>query len=202
MDISASPSHAVDPLLVVANTRHGPGGHYHARPAIDEGDHDHLDLPDRAYAFLVDHGVRPDVGTPDEPTLAALRAIRDVVRSLAGDPDPRLRGEHGPSTEQAMVEDLVADRIYRLDPRGRPAPLTDGWPGFIDGLMPALLELRAAPGDVRACANPACRFVFRDRSRNRSRLWCESAYCGNRIRVGRHRQRQAATTSADPRPER
>ena len=40
---------------------------------------------------------------------------------------------------------------------------------------------------VSMCANPACRLVFVDDSRNGSRRWCDNAGCGNRVRVRRYR---------------
>jgi len=55
-------------------------------------------------------------------------------------------------------------------------------------MLPAVLELRAVGARLRTCGNPRCRFTFIDASRNRSRIWCESAACGNRVRVGRHRR--------------
>jgi predicted RNA-binding Zn ribbon-like protein len=204
MDITTTPGHGADPLLVVANTRHGPGGHYHARPGANEAEHDHLRDGRDAYAFLVDHGVRPDAAPPDSDTLAVLREIRELVRSLAGDPAPHEADRRdapvarGPSVDEVALEALVAGRLYRLNVQGEPQPVSAGWAGFVDGLVPAVLELHQRPDRVRACANPACRFVFVDRSRNRSRLWCESAFCGNRIRVGRHRHR---FSSPGPKPD-
>lgn len=45
---------------------------------------------------------------------------------------------------------------------------------------------------VRICRN--CRWLFLDRSRNASRLWCDMSVCGNRRKAKRHyeRRRQAA----------
>ncbi len=44
---------------------------------------------------------------------------------------------------------------------------------------------------VKMCANPDCRWVFYDESRNRTRRWCERRYCGNLMKVRRFRARQA-----------
>ncbi len=40
---------------------------------------------------------------------------------------------------------------------------------------------------LRICAN--CRWLFVDRSRNCSRLWCDMAVCGNRRKASRHYHR-------------
>lgn len=42
---------------------------------------------------------------------------------------------------------------------------------------------------VRFCAAPDCQWLFLDRSRNRSRRWCDMASCGNRAKARRHYQR-------------
>jgi hypothetical protein len=175
-----------DDLLVVANTRHGPGGHYHARALADGPDHDHLLDPTDARAYLLDHGVAVPPGAPSADALSRMASLRDLVRREAAD-----RAPGAPAPKRPTVDEVAAalgDVAFRLGPEG-PRPLRTGWTGFVDGLLPALLELRHADARLRVCANPRCRFAFVDRSRNRSRIWCETAVCGNRIRVGRHRRR-------------
>jgi predicted RNA-binding Zn ribbon-like protein len=43
---------------------------------------------------------------------------------------------------------------------------------------------------LRECAAQACAWLFLDRSKNRSRRWCDMTVCGNRDKVRRHRQRR------------
>lgn len=38
-------------------------------------------------------------------------------------------------------------------------------------------------GRVKECGNVPCSWLFLDRSRNRSRRWCEMSDCGNRVKV-------------------
>lgn len=45
-------------------------------------------------------------------------------------------------------------------------------------------------GKVRECASPTCGCLFLDRSRNRSRRWCDMKTCGNRSKVRRHYRRR------------
>ena len=52
-------------LLWVANTAHGPGGHWHARARGGEPDHDHLSSPAAAIAYLADHAVPVPHEPPD-----------------------------------------------------------------------------------------------------------------------------------------
>ena len=41
---------------------------------------------------------------------------------------------------------------------------------------------------IRICRN--CRWLFLDRSRNASRLWCDMSVCGNRHKAKRHYERR------------
>ncbi len=38
---------------------------------------------------------------------------------------------------------------------------------------------------VRACANPECRWLFMDTSKNHTRRWCDMKLCGNRMKARR-----------------
>jgi predicted RNA-binding Zn ribbon-like protein len=40
---------------------------------------------------------------------------------------------------------------------------------------------------VKICANPDCRWVFRDPTKARTKRWCNDRTCGNRARVRRAR---------------
>ncbi|MEO7664687.1 MAG: CGNR zinc finger domain-containing protein [Candidatus Limnocylindrales bacterium] len=175
-----------DDLLVVANTRHGPGGHYRVRALADGPDHDHLRDAADALAYLVDHHVPVPAGLPDPEALGRMATLRDLVRRIARDRAPGAAPAVPPAEQE--IASALGDAGFRITSAGV-VPLRDGWPGFVDGLLPGLLELRRDAARLRVCANPRCRFAFLDRSRNRSRIWCETAVCGNRIRVGRHRRR-------------
>jgi predicted RNA-binding Zn ribbon-like protein len=43
---------------------------------------------------------------------------------------------------------------------------------------------------VRECPGERCAWLFLDRSRNRSRRWCDMSVCGNRSKARRHHARQ------------
>lgn len=44
------------------------------------------------------------------------------------------------------------------------------------------------PQRLKICPN--CQWLFLDRSRNRSRTWCDMTVCGNRAKANRHYRRQ------------
>jgi hypothetical protein len=168
-------------LLWVANTSHGPGGHWHARVRGDEPDHDHLASPDAALRYLADHGVPVPAGAPDDRALEALAIVRRQVRSL-------LVPDADPWTAEARA--LLAGATFRIDAGGRIASTDAGWRGFCHDLLVPLLGLVGDRGELRSCANPACRLLFDDESRNHARRWCDTKGCGNRDRGRRARGRR------------
>lgn len=178
MPITASTP--LEHLLAVANSYHEPEAH-------DEGStdgvrwlpaHDHLDGAGTALEFLGRNGVHLRE-SPSTRHLERLREIRAAARSLA---------TNARAYERRTAR-LLADAQFQLDARGRLSPVRGGWDGFVDSLLPPLVELRDHAGRLKLCENDQCRWVFLDRSKNRSRQWCESATCGNRQRVRRFRDR-------------
>jgi len=75
---------------------------------------------------------------------------------------------------------------YILDMR----PVANGWLQVtireVTGSFTAML--RADPSRLRICAAPGCETAFWDETRSRTRTWCDTRTCGNRVRVSRHRQ--------------
>ena len=49
---------------------------------------------------------------------------------------------------------------------------------------------------LRGCAAPGCDGVFVDLSRNRSRRYCDTGNCGNRVHVAAYRARLRSVDSA------
>jgi predicted RNA-binding Zn ribbon-like protein len=56
------------------------------------------------------------------------------------------------------------------------------------------LSLVANPEPDRLKICPNCEWLFLDRSRNRSRTWCDMAVCGNRTKARRHYRRNREST--------
>lgn len=180
--IGVSSRRSLTDLLWVANTRHGPGGHWFARVTVDDGDHDHLADGPLAVRYLADHRVALPDDDPGPADLAALAAIRAMVRGLL---DPAA----GWTAEARAILDATR---WRLDEDGRLAADATGWQAFVADLLPPLLELVRRRERLAICGNPACRLVFLDSSKSATRRWCDDGGCGNRDRVRRHRRRVSA----------
>ncbi len=161
----------------------------------------------------------PDELEPDDPlsSLDGLRTFlaswpwlvpRAEDRDLA--PLVRLRGELRAVFDDAAEGGSAAmvERINHLLARHRPQPSISGhddsdWhlhiaddrgpvatefaTGAVMGLAMAFLALGA--DRFGSCADPRCRGVFIDSSRNRSRRYC-SDRCASRANVAAHRERQ------------
>ncbi len=126
---------------------------------------------------------------------------RVLTALLAGRPpapsDLRLLSEHLAAAQAAVVlrsapGALVPDLAVTPE---RPESLL----GPVVLAAARLLSSAEALSFVRRCAHPACRRFFVDRSRNRSRRWCDMRICGNRAKVREHyrRNRPANPASAN-----
>ena len=141
------------------------------------------------YAF---HGI--PAGDRDVPRLRTHRARLDAIAAACE------AGDDGAAIE--MLNALLAQtgatpQIVAHDGRGphihvsRPAaPLADR---IAAHLAMGLAELVVAGESERmhCCAAAPCRNVFLDLSRNRSRRYCDSRTCGNRLHVAAYRARRA-----------
>jgi predicted RNA-binding Zn ribbon-like protein len=143
--------------------------------------------------------------TPSRPASAAtvrtLMDLRRVVRKLLES------GRHPYGATLSHLNDVLSapDQFWELSRLQRTTRLRlswrrPDWPAVMAATAASYAELLASGGvsRVRACENPDCTFLFFDESRNRSRRWCESAACGNLVKVRAHRarrQRAAATLS-------
>lgn len=118
------------------------------------------------------------------------RLFRDAVQEGA------VNAAHLPAFLKACAKGLAGSdaRIGGLEqPFGNPAtPLA-----FEAALAVSALSLLGTETArrLRICAN--CHWLFVDRSRNSSRLWCDMAVCGNRRKASRHYHRRKTALGAD-----
>ncbi|MFE9391407.1 CGNR zinc finger domain-containing protein [Streptomyces sp. NPDC006784] len=65
------------------------------------------------------------------------------------------------------------------------------------GMALAFVLVAGERDRLRRCSAPDCRRVFVDLSRNRSRRYCDSRTCGNRLHVAAYRARLRESTGSD-----
>ena len=155
-------------------------------------------LPDVATLdrFAREHDLS-DVGVLSDFDLAAVRRIRGRLATIFAAPDSR--------TAAGLINELVASA-------GTTPQLTDhdhyDWhvhyfaPGasVADhiaadcGMALAFFVVAGEQERLRRCEAPDCRRAFVDLSRNRSRRYCDSRTCGNRLHVAAYRARRKEAT--------
>jgi predicted RNA-binding Zn ribbon-like protein len=142
--------------------------------------------------FVEDNRVS-DVGHLDESDLIAVRAVRERFAEAFSARTPRDASE----LINAMV--AAAGTTPRLtDHDGHDWHVHYFAPGASlarhlaadGGMALAFLVVAGESERLRRCAAPDCRRAFVDLSRNRSRRYCDSRTCGNRLHVAAYRARR------------
>ena len=137
-------------------------------------------------AGLAEPGRKPAAGRD----LRAAVALRDAMRNALLSGDARRVGALAAGWLDGVPGYLSVD-ADSLRPRFRPEGCTCGCvltPVVLDALDVA----RESPGRVRECAAEACRAVYLDTSRNRSRRWCSMQRCGARAKAAAYYRRHRA----------
>ncbi len=127
--------------------------------------------------------------------------VREALRNLAlanngGDTDLQAVAV----LEEAAVRGGLAVRFEDSDARLVPASRN------VDGALADLVGIvHTAMADgtwsrLKACRRDVCHWLFYDRSRNRSAVWCQMAVCGNRIKTKAYRERRQARPGRTGRP--
>ncbi|MGW0604632.1 CGNR zinc finger domain-containing protein [Streptomyces sp. NPDC002644] len=143
-------------------------------------------------AFVARHRIS-DVGTLTELDLSAVRRLRGRFAAVFTAPDGRIAA--------GLINELVAAA-------GTTPRLTDhdGYDWHVHyfapgasvadhlaadcGMALAFFVVAGERERLRRCDAPDCRRAFVDLSRNRSRRYCDSRTCGNRLHVAAYRARR------------
>ncbi|MFN3003953.1 CGNR zinc finger domain-containing protein [Mycolicibacterium wolinskyi] len=151
-------------------------------PVMEGVQHDLLDEPKTAAAWLRDHGLT-------HIELADLISARNVLQAV-------VRGTQSPRALKPFLTAVALQPTMTAD--GVTWELAAG--GVAPGAVRAVLAWDAlrinSPGRLRPCANDECRLFLIDRSKPNTARWCSMAICGNRMKARRHYQR-AKTTEPD-----
>ena len=126
---------------------------------------------------LIDRGAR--VTSAD---LERAHELRDILRRLA----LANNGVETDVTLEATLTVRVDDRDGVLEPVERDV---DG--AFAD--LVGIVYTAMADGSwsrLKACRRDVCHWLFYDRSRNRSAVWCRMSVCGNRTKTRAYRARR------------
>ena len=198
-------------MSVIVPTRYGPQEATHAqvRPSSPVTDHPALELLASETLggsdLLEDQGWlrgafarwgMPAAAVPSAPEIESLKRLRALLRriaeSVAAGRAPAVADVAALNADLARTPvcaqlEVLAPGRFVVDMRPLATHRRDLVVRELAGSFVALLR-RSTPPRLKVCANPDCRRVFVDESRNRSRRWCSSTACGNRLRVRRHRE--------------
>src|SRR5690348_4313599 len=146
-------------------------------------------------AFGRRYGLGGRARAGDVPALRAYRARLDaiVTASEAGDTTGAVRILNTLLAETGAIPQIVSHdgRGPHIHVSRAAAPMADRITAHLAMGLAELL-VSGESGRLRSCASPTCRDVFLDESRNRSRRYCDSRTCGNRLHVAAYRARKAA----------
>ncbi|MHC3389826.1 CGNR zinc finger domain-containing protein [Streptomyces lavendulocolor] len=160
--------------------------------APDGGRGDGLGDVAALYTFVRSHDVS-GVGELGEPDLRAVRDVRNRFADVFAATDARAAAE--------LINELVASA-------GTTPQLTDhdGYDWHVHyfapgasvadhlaadcGMALAFIVVAGEQDRLRRCEAPDCGRAFVDLSRNRSRRYCDSRTCGNRLHVAAYRARR------------
>jgi predicted RNA-binding Zn ribbon-like protein len=164
------------------------------------GREDRIENPRWLSGFLTRCGVaaRP---LPGRAGRQALRRLRTVLRRCAA----ALMAGRAPRRRDLEAIDRCLAAVpltRRLAANGMGfgvelVPRVGGITRVLGQVAASFADLLAVgdPTRIKVCANRDCGWVVYDESRNRARRWCESATCGNLMKVRRYRQRQRRSTA-------
>jgi predicted RNA-binding Zn ribbon-like protein len=128
-----------------------------------------------AEAFSAERALFGELAPMRRENLPRFLALREAVdRYFRG----RVLGEETPLLLADLLEATAA--VLRYAERGSLDAAT----------AHSAVRLLAAEEVSRLKICGHCGWLFLDRSRNRSRAWCDMAVCGNRVKAGRHYRRK------------
>jgi predicted RNA-binding Zn ribbon-like protein len=147
---------------------------------------DALASADGLSAWAADHELMAPGAWISPQDAAAARELREALRTAiqSGGADT---AELDAVTSRLPLVVLPGEqgRLSLVSSRGgaddvRAAVLEAALTSQADGSWPRL----------KLCRNPDCRWAFADRSKNRSRIWCEMQTCGSRSKMRAYRARR------------
>ncbi len=154
---------------------------------------DDLTTPLELTGWLQQHALVTRRTPASSADLELARALRDALRTA-------MRAHHDGDRDTAALDRLAGRLPLRLEhAEGVPAlgPVEDGVTGALSRLAIAVLDATAHDDwrRLKICAFDSCQWAFYDRSKNRSRTWCEWG-CGNRVKTRNYRARRKADSGS------
>jgi CGNR zinc finger protein/putative stress-induced transcription regulator len=114
--------------------------------------------------------------------LPRLRAVRDALRSVIGEPeDPR---------DDALIAGSAAIAVTRAGAHLEPVGSGASWLAAAIAVEAVRAHALDSYRRLKLCHQQRCAVAFYDRSKNNSRVWHDTATCGNQVNSRAHRGRR------------
>jgi predicted RNA-binding Zn ribbon-like protein len=122
--------------------------------------------------------------------LPRLRAVRDSLRSVVG--------EHADPDSDVLLAGTAAVAVTSSGAHLEPLGSGASWLASAIAIEAANAHAQDSFRRLKFCHAPRCRVAFYDRSKNNSRVWHDTATCGNQANARAHRARRRATARDNP----
>jgi len=150
--------------------------------------------PDALRRWLVAHDLIEPSSAVSDADLRLVIQVREALRALAM---ANHRGESNAAAVQALNRVADSARVVVRFQEGGRARLEPQLPG-VDGVIGRILGIvytATVEGTwqrLKACRRESCRWLYYDRSKNRSSSWCAMSVCGNREKAKAYRRRHSS----------
>jgi predicted RNA-binding Zn ribbon-like protein len=138
------------------------------------------DFPDAAMTFSAERALFGDIAPIRPDNEMAFIAFREAI-------DRHFRAVVQQQPQALLLADLLEAAAVLL--RQCPDPQS-----LETATVHSALRLLSLPEPERLKICGHCGWLFLDRSKNKSRFWCDMAVCGNRAKAARHYQRKKGET--------
>jgi predicted RNA-binding Zn ribbon-like protein len=151
---------------------------------------DGVDVLDRGW--LADNGLLARADELDPGGLRRLADVREAIRDLLLANNGIAVGRARPAaTLDAAAVSVGLSVRFRPDGTASHETSPEGADLATGRILAAVVALQGtdAWSRLKACRGDDCRWAFYDETRNRSRVWCSMATCGNRAKARAYRAR-------------
>jgi predicted RNA-binding Zn ribbon-like protein len=152
---------------------------------------DWIDSPERLSAWLVDQGLVAERVSLTTSDVRRVQAFREALRAML----LAHLGRAEPPEAAATFNETASSLSLRAHATEAGVELRSADEGLEFGLGSMVAAIAEAQLEgtwprLKACANDDCRTGMYDRTKNRTRIWCNASTCGARMRARSYRRRR------------
>ena len=157
------------------------------------GASEEFSTPARLRRWLISHDLIEKTQTVSNANLKRVIAFREALRNFLVRKGTRKVDPHTLHLLHDAAERAKFSLTLSPTADAFLQPMAKGTDGALGCLLSMVYQTMCDGSwvQLRACRSDTCRMAYVDRSKNGSRIWCEMAICGNRMKARWFRQRRA-----------